>query len=107
MILKTKKETTEESMMKFSPWKTDISCCLRKKLDQRWKVELDSTEEWTKLPNAENKLKISNTCFQKRVDKTWSYRTNKVDQNVSWTRNSSRLVKTEMKAIPKETKSLT
>jgi hypothetical protein len=107
MILKTKKETTEESMMKFSPWKTDISCCLRKKLDQRWKEEPDSTEEWTKLPSVENKLKISSICFQKRVDKIWSSRTNKVDQNVSWMRNSSRLEKIEMKAILKETKSLT
>jgi hypothetical protein len=27
-------------------------------------------------------LKISNTCFPKRADKTWNFKTNKVDPSV-------------------------
>lgn len=107
MISKIKKEITEESMMKSSPWKTDTNCYLRKKLDLKWKAEQDLTEEWMKSLNAENRSKISNTCFLKRADKTWSSRTNKVDPNVFWTRNSSKQEKIEMKAIPKEIKLLT
>lgn len=107
MILKTKKEIIEESMMKYSLWKTDTNCCLKKKSDPRWKAELDSTEEWTRSPNAENKLKISNTCFPKRADKTWNYKMNKADPSVFWMKNSLKLERIEMKAMQKEIKLLT
>jgi len=41
MTLKIKKEIIEVSMMKFSRWKTDTNCYQKKKLDLRWKAELD------------------------------------------------------------------
>jgi len=90
--------------MRSSPWRTDTNFFLRKKLELKWKEEPDSTEAWTRSPNAENKLKTSNICFPKNPDKTWSFKTSKVDPRESLTKNSSRLVKTEMKAMPKEIK---
>ena len=58
MTLKIKREIIEELMMKFSPWKIDINFFLKKKLDLRWKEGLDLIEEWMRLLNAENRLKI-------------------------------------------------
>jgi hypothetical protein len=57
------------------------------------------------LQNAENKLKTSNICFLKNLDKTWSSKTSKVDPRESSTKNSLKLEKTEMRATPKETAS--
>ena len=94
-------------MMKYSLWKTDTNCCPKKKLDLRWKAELDLTEEWMKSLNAENKLKISNTCFLKKADKTWSSKTNKAGPSVFWMKNSLKQERTEMKATQKEIKLLT
>ena len=106
MILKTKKEITEALMTRSFLWKIDTNYCLKKKLDLRWREEQDSIEEWMKLLNAENKLKISSICFLKRVDKTWSFKMNKQDQKECWMKNSLRLEKIEMKAMLKVTKSL-
>ena len=58
MTLKIKREIIEELMMKFSPWKIDINFFLKKKLDLRWKEGLDLIEEWMRLLNVENRLKI-------------------------------------------------
>jgi hypothetical protein len=88
--------------MRSSPWRTDTNSSLRKKSVQKWKEEPDSTEAWTRSPNAENKLKTSNICFPKNPDKTWSFKMNKVDPREFSMKNSLKQVKTEMKATPKE-----
>ena len=93
--------------MRFSLWRIDTNSSLRKKSVQKWKEEPDSTEVWMRLLNAENKSKTSNTCFLKNPDKTWSFKMSKVDPKESSMKNSSKLVKTEMKATPKETASST
>ena len=43
--------------MKSFLWKTDTNYFQKKRLDLKWKEELDLTEEWMRLLNAENKLK--------------------------------------------------
>ena len=59
------------------------------------------------IAECRKQIKTSNTCFLKNPDKTWSFKMSKVDPKESSMKNSSKLVKTEMKATPKETASST
>ena len=106
MTLKTKRETTEESMTRSSPWRIDINFSPRRKLDQRWRVEPVSTEVWMRSLIAESKPKTSSICSLKSPDKTWNSKMNSRDQREFWMRNSLRLVNSETKVTLKETRSL-
>ena len=99
MILKTKKEITVESTTRSSQWKTDINSSAKKRSELRWREDLDSIEVWMRLLTAGSKLKTSNTCSLRKIDKTWSFKTNYQDPREFWTRSSSRLASSEMRAM--------
>lgn len=57
MILKTKKEITVESTTRSSQWKTDINSSVKKRLELRWREDLDSIEAWMRLLTVVSRLK--------------------------------------------------
>ena len=91
----------------FSQCKIDTNYSAKRKSEQRWKEEEDSIEVLTRSENAESKLRTLSICSARNQDRTWNSKMNLEDQREFWTRSSLMLVKTEMKAIPRETKLLT
>ena len=106
MTLKTKRETTEESTTRSSPWRIDTNYSPRRRLDLRWRVEPVSTEAWMRSLIAESKPKTLSICSLKSPDKTWNSKMNSRDQREFWMRNSLRLANSETKVTLKETRLL-
>lgn len=99
MILRTKKEITVESTMRSSLWKIDINSSVKKRLELRWRVDLDSIEVWMRLPTAGSKLRTSNICSLRKIDKIWSFKTNYQDLREFWMRSSLRQANSEMRVM--------
>lgn len=106
MILKTKKEITVESTTRSSQWKTDINSSVKKRLELRWREDLDSIEAWMRLLTVVSRSRTSNICSLRRIDRTWSFKTNYQDPSEFWTRSSSKQANSEMRVMVEVTRLL-